>query len=57
VHNSFSKKDPVFMERNQYDSSGEAHHYVSYINFNGQLYEMDGLQESPILHRENLNDQ
>lgn len=39
-------------------NSGEPvnHHYVAFINFNGQLFEMDGRKSYPIPHGETSDD-
>lgn len=56
VHNSFSSPDPFVMEdKRQQDSGAEASevfHFVGFIQHNGEIYELDGLQPAPIIHKE-----
>jgi len=49
AHNSFSRPEPIQIERAKDDDEGEAFHFVSYVAVNGILYEMDGLQKGPRL--------
>merc|ERR1719361_85866 len=49
AHNSFSRAEPIQIEREKDDDEGEAFHFISYVNVNGILYEMDGLQKGPRL--------
>lgn len=47
VHNSF--RPHVSLEiGHEDDPKGEAFHFVSYVWFNGKVYELDGLQSGPI---------
>ena len=52
-HNSFVRQDPFEVE---YDKSAgkeeDAFHFVSYLHYNGNLYELDGLQKGPICYGE-----
>jgi ubiquitin carboxyl-terminal hydrolase L5 len=50
VHNSFARADPFSIEHGPDDEAGEAFHFVAYVPHNGRLYELDGLQRSPIDH-------
>jgi len=49
AHNSFSRPEPIQIERAKDDEEGEAFHFISYVNVNGFLYELDGLQKGPRL--------
>ncbi|SCU81798.1 LANO_0B04214g1_1 [Lachancea nothofagi CBS 11611] len=59
VHNSFSSPDPFVMDEKPQRpdrESGEIFHFVSFIEHEGVLYELDGLRPVPIVHREFNND-
>ena len=44
AHNSFTRQDPFEIEYTKDTGKGEdAFHFISYVPFNGQLYELDGL--------------
>jgi len=49
THNSF--RPPVSLEilHEEDKKKGEAFHFVSYVWFNGKVYELDGLQNGPLL--------
>jgi len=49
AHNSFSRAEPIQIERTKDDEEGEAFHFISYVPINGILYEIDGLQKGPRL--------
>ena len=49
AHNSFSRPEPIQIERAKDDEEGEAFHFISYVPVNGILYEIDGLQKGPRL--------
>lgn len=54
IHNSFSKKEPFFIDKSKNTEGGEAYHFVSFIWHKNSIYEIDGLKRGPILHRENV---
>ncbi|CAA9988195.1 deubiquinating/deneddylating enzyme, putative [Plasmodium knowlesi strain H] len=51
IHNSY--KPPIYIEKeNLHDEKGkmnDSFHFVSYIQFGGSVYMLDGLQEGPVL--------
>ena len=50
-HNSFARQDPFMIEDDDRPKSGEkedAFHFIGYVPYDGQLYELDGLQAGPI---------
>lgn len=51
VHNSFARADPFTIDPSIHATEKEdAFHFISYLPFAGQLYELDGLQETPRTH-------
>ena len=52
AHNSFSRQD-AFMHEGAYhrpnDKEDEAFHFIAYVPANGVVYELDGLQQGPII--------
>ncbi len=55
-HNKFSRPEPfVFSGKKKADENDDVFHFVAYLNFKDSIYEIDGLQEGPILIGENAN--
>lgn len=52
THNSFAQQEPFEFIQSKKPKKGEVYHFVSYIHFKGRIYELDGLQNGPILHGE-----
>lgn len=50
VHNSFARSNPFVDETHKTGKAEDAFHFIAYTPINGTLYELDGLQPSPISH-------
>jgi len=50
VHNSFSRQQLFELDDRNAPKDNDVFHFVSYIPFNGRLWELDGLQGGPIDH-------
>ena len=53
-HNKFARPEPfVFAEKKKATEEDDVFHFVAYIHFKDNIYEIDGLREGPILIAEN----
>ncbi|KAI9373126.1 ubiquitinyl hydrolase [Aspergillus egyptiacus] len=55
AHNAFARASPFVDETTRpqnEDEEGDVYHFIAYTPINGTLYELDGLQPSPISHGE-----
>ena len=53
-HNKFSRPEPFVFTKTYAKDGDDVFHFVSYINFKNNIYEIDGLRSGPILIKENV---
>jgi ubiquitin carboxyl-terminal hydrolase L5 len=53
-HNKFSRPEPFVFTKTVAKDGDDVFHFVSYIHFKNNIYEIDGLREGPILIKENV---
>eukprot|EP00732_Lithocolla_globosa_P003557 Lithocolla_globosa_v1_NODE_2905_length_1831_cov_42.489853.p1 type:complete len:311 gc:universal NODE_2905_length_1831_cov_42.489853:1041-109(-) len=56
VHNSFAKTEYALFDDQQAPKSQDLFHFVGYVPFKGNVYELDGLKEGPVLLGNCLDD-
>ena len=53
-HNKFSHPEPFVFTKEIAQDGDDVFHFVAYIHFKNSIYEIDGLQEGPILIEKNV---
>lgn len=48
VHNTFARQQMFEFDAKQAEKDDEVFHFISYVPFEGRLYELDGLREGPV---------
>jgi ubiquitin carboxyl-terminal hydrolase L5 len=54
-HNKFAKPEPfIFSQKRRAKDDDDVFHFVAYLHFRNNVYEIDGLKEGPILISEGV---
>ena len=56
-HNKFSHPEPFVFTKTIAKDGDDVFHFVSYIHFKNAIYEIDGLQQGPILIEDNVKNE
>ena len=56
-HNKFSHPEPFVFTKTKAKDGDDVFHFVSYIHFKNAIYEIDGLQQGPILIEDNVKNE
>ena len=56
-HNKFSHPEPFVFAKKKAKDGDDVFHFVSYIHFKNAIYEIDGLQQGPILIEDNVKNE
>ena len=56
-HNKFSHPEPFVFSKKKAKDGDDVFHFVAYLHFKNSIYEIDGLQQGPILIEENVKNE